>query len=235
MTQDAAPARRQPADAARSTRRSSCSSSMARSARDGSRYRRTANPWQQDEARIERVMAARRVRARPDAGVHAPRRLPDGVPGRPARRPGRRAVRPVRERRRRGLPRDVDPGSRPRPRCRSCAATSGPIAPRKLWPTDAVRRPVGQDRAAERDRLRAVRLRRRGVGSRVQRGKYGRRAVQRGARGRPPRGRSATAGARTPEPDLGHRSCRPTAQPGFVEAFARALAAEARPAVSSSA
>ena len=30
-------------------------------ARDGSRYLRTPNPWQQDEARIERVMAARRV------------------------------------------------------------------------------------------------------------------------------------------------------------------------------
>ena len=30
-------------------------------ARDGSRYLRTPNPWEQDEARIERVMAARRV------------------------------------------------------------------------------------------------------------------------------------------------------------------------------
>ena len=30
-------------------------------ARDGGRFRRTADPWEQDEARIERVIAARRA------------------------------------------------------------------------------------------------------------------------------------------------------------------------------
>ena len=39
-------------------------------ARDGGRYFRTPNPWQQDEERIERVIGAAPRRARADAGVH---------------------------------------------------------------------------------------------------------------------------------------------------------------------
>ena len=48
--------------------------------RDGSRYRRTANPWQQDEARIERVKAARRVELAQMQAYMTHDGLPDGVP-----------------------------------------------------------------------------------------------------------------------------------------------------------
>ena len=63
-------------------------------------------------------------RARPDAGVHDPRGLPDGVPRGPPRRPDGGSVRPVRPLSRPWPAARDGPGPGPRPRSRSCAATS---------------------------------------------------------------------------------------------------------------
>ena len=66
-------------------------------ARDGGRYLRTAEPVGAGRG-ADRAGHRRAPRgARADAGVHAPRRLPHGVPHPAARRPGSGAVRPVRE------------------------------------------------------------------------------------------------------------------------------------------
>ncbi len=50
-------------------------------ARDGGRYRRTPNPWQQDEERIERVIAARRLELAQMQAYMRHDGLLHGVPG----------------------------------------------------------------------------------------------------------------------------------------------------------
>ena len=61
-------------------------------ARDGGRYPRTAEPWAQDEARIERVIATRRAELA-QMQAYVTRRLLHGVPRPGAGRPGGRTVR----------------------------------------------------------------------------------------------------------------------------------------------
>ena len=174
-------------------------------ARDGSRYRRTPNPWQQDEERIERVMAARRPELaqmqaymRHDGCLH-------GVPRRellddPAAAPCGRCANDVG----RGLPREVDP-ERVRAAVSFLRRDLRTIKPRLLWPTDAVPGLSGKITPPNEIGLRAVRLRRRRVGdATVQRGKDVDGRVLAASSSRPRRGRSAIGGGRQPAPDLGH-------------------------------
>ena len=94
-------------------------------ARDGGRFSRTAEPWEQDEERIERVIATRRAElAEMQAYVDHDGCCMEFL-ARAAGRPGGRTVRPMRQRR---GPADVARG-RPRPGRRgdrrSCGATCG--------------------------------------------------------------------------------------------------------------
>ena len=197
-------------------------------ARDGSRYRRTATPWEQDEARIERVKAARRVElAQMQAYMTHEGCLMEFL-RRPPRRPDRRALRPVRPLPR---PRDVardGPGSRRR----------GDLVPAPRPPTDRAaqavagrrgRRPVGQDRPTERARPRPV-------GPTATRGGGGRSSAARTVDGAFSSelvggGGAGDPGPLAPEPatDLGHvRAVRLAAR--FRRGVRSRACAEARPA-----
>ena len=141
-------------------------------ARDGGRYTRTAEPWAQDEERIERCIAARRAELAADAGVHATTtaacmefldRLLDD--------PGAAPCGQMRERRRARPCRATVDRELVRRRGHVPAARPPDDRAAAQWAADAVPRLSGQDRPAERDRHGAVRLRRRGLGARVQRGK----------------------------------------------------------------
>ena len=146
-------------------------------ARDGGRYTRTAEPWAQDEARIERVIATRRAElAEMQAYVDytgcsmefLARALDD-----PAAEPCGRCAN--------DLGRPMSTRDRPRPgRRRDRVPAARPADDRAA---EAVGRrrgagPQGQDRPAERARHGAVRLRRRGLGTRRPAGQGGGRPVR---------------------------------------------------------
>ena len=187
----------------RSPRRSSCSSSMARWPATAARYLRTPNPWQQDEERIERVMAARRSElAQMQAYM-----LHDGCYmeflTRPARRSGRRAVRAVLERRRSRAAPEVDP-ERVRAAVSFLRRDLRTISPRLLWPTDAVPGLSGRITPPNEIGCALCVYGDAGWGRDVQRGKYvdgrfSRELVVASARAIRDRWRPQ------PEPDLGHR------------------------------
>ena len=171
----------QPAARASSTRRSSCSSSTARSAKIGGRWFRTPKPWEPDEERIARVTATRRaelaqMRAYVDhdgCRMEFLTRLLDD----PAAAPCGRCANDVGQ----GMPRDVDPAlveaavdflRRDLPADRAA----------KRWvERDAVAEGVRPSSAAERARDRAVLLRRPGLGTRGPAVARRRRAVLRRA------------------------------------------------------
>ncbi len=178
-------------------------------ARDGGRYTRTAEPWAQDEARIERVIATRRAElAEMQAYVDhtgcsmefLARALDD---------PGGRTVRQMRQR---PGPADVA-RDRPRPgRRRDRVPAARPADDRAAQAVGRRRgaRPEGQDRPAERARHGAVRLRRRGLGTRRPAGQGGGRPVRSRAGRRARRRPSATAGIRCRGPS-GSRRCHRSA------------------------
>ena len=170
--------------------------------RDGSRYRRTATPWEQDEARIERVKAARRVElAQMQAYMTHEGCLmeylvdllddPTAAPcGQCARCRGR------------GMSRETDPDH-------VAAAISflrrdlRPIAPRKQWPAGAVDGLSGKIAPPNEPGLALSVLGDAGWGREVQRGRsvdgaFSSELVAAAAQGDP--------GALAPEPstDLGH-------------------------------
>ena len=189
--------------------------------RDGSRYRRTSNPWAQDEARIERVKAARRVElAQMQAYMTHEGCLmeylvdllddPTAAPcGRCARCRGR------------GLPRETDPDH-------VAAAISflrrdlRPIAPRKQWPAGAVDGLSGRIAPPNEPGLALSVLGDAGWGREVQRGRSVDGAFS---------SELVAAAARAIQ-DRWHPDPAPTwvtfvpsdSRPGFVEGFARALA-----------
>ena len=174
-------------------------------ARDGSRYLRTPNPWQQDEERIERVLAARRL----ELGQMQAYMRHDGcymeflarLLDDPAAAPCGRCSNDVG----RGLRREVDPDRVHRgglvPQARPAIdQAAAPVA------GGCGARPVGADHATERDRLRPLRVRRRGVGeSRPARQVRGRRLLQRNSSW-PRLARSAIAGGLSQHPS-GSRRC----------------------------
>jgi ATP-dependent DNA helicase RecQ len=189
--------------------------------RDGSRYRRTSSPWAQDEARIERVKAARRVElAQMQAYMTHGGCLmeylvnllddPTAAPcGQCARCRGG------------GLPRETDPEL-------VSAAISflrrdlRPIQPRKQWPAGAVDGLSGRISPPNEAGLALSVLGDAGWGREVQRGRsvdgaFSSELVAAAARAIDERWR--------PDPAPAWVTFVPsTSRPGFVEGFARALA-----------
>jgi ATP-dependent DNA helicase RecQ len=192
-------------------------------ARDGSRYRRTPNPWSQDEARIERVVAARRAElAQMQAYMSHPgclmeflvRQLDDPDP----RRCGR-CVNCVGT----GLPRDVEQEL-------VHAAVSflrrdlRTIEPRKRWPAEAIEGLSGSIEPANRLGMALCVYGDAGFGRQVQQGKYVDGVFS---------AELVTASARAirdrwrPSPAPTWVTALPsTARRGIVDAFARSLAGQ---------
>jgi ATP-dependent DNA helicase RecQ len=190
-------------------------------AREGSRYRRTPNPWSQDEARIQRVVAARRAElAQMQAYMRHPgclmeflvRQLDDPDP-----RPCGRCVNCVGA----GLPRVVEPEL-------VHAAVSflrrdlRTIEPRKRWPIDAIEGLSGHIIPANQLGMALCVYGDAGFGRQVQQGKYVDGVFS---------AELVTASARAirdrwrPSPAPTWVTALPsTAQRGIVDAFARSLA-----------
>ncbi len=192
-------------------------------ARDGGRYLRTPNPWQQDEARIERVMTARRAEL---AQMQAYTRhdgcymefLTDLLDDPTAARCGRCSNDVGR-----GLPREVDP-ERVRAAVSFLRRDLRTIKPRKQWVPDAVEGLSGRITPPNEVGCALCVYGDAGWGRDVQRGKYvdgrfARELVIASARAIRDRWR--------PEPAPAWVTGLPSsAQRGIVDAFARSLAAE---------
>jgi len=192
-------------------------------ARDGGRYLRTPNPWQQDEERIERVMAARRLElAQMQAYMRhdgcymefLARLLDD-----PTAAPCGRCSNDVG----RGLPREVDP-ERVRAAVSFLRRDLRTIKPRMLWAPDAVPGLSGKITPPNEVGCALSVYGDAGWGRDVQRGKYvdgqfGRDLVIGAAR--------AIRDRWQPRPEPAWVTAVPTSvRPGMNEAFARSLAAE---------
>ena len=192
-------------------------------ARDGSRYLRTPNPWQQDEERIERVLAARRL----ELGQMQAYMRHDGcymeflarLLDDPAAAPCGRCSNDVG----RGLPREVDAD-------RVVAAISflkrdlRTIKPRLMWPADAVPGLSGRISPPNEIGCALCVYGDAGWGRAVQRGKNVDGAFS---------GELVVASARAirdrwrPQPAPEWVTAMPsTAQRGIVDRFARSLASE---------
>ncbi len=190
-------------------------------ARDGTRYLRTPNPWQQDEARIERVMAARRSEL---AQMQAYMRhegcymefLTDLLDDPAAARCGRCSNDVGR-----GLPREVDP-ERVRAAVSFLRRDLRTIAPRLMWASEAVDGLSGRITPPNEIGCALCVYGDAGWGRDVQRGKnvdgrFSRELVVASARAIRDRWRP------TPEPTW-VTGLPSTAQRGIVDAFARSLA-----------
>ncbi len=192
-------------------------------ARDGSRYLRTPNPWQQDEERIERVLAARRL----ELGQMQAYMRHDGcymeflarLLDDPAAAPCGRCSNDVGH----GLPREVDAD-------RVVAAISflkrdlRTIKPRLMWPADAVPGLSGRISPPNEIGCALCVYGDAGWGRAVQRGKNVDGAFS---------GELVVASARAirdrwrPQPAPEWVTAMPsTAQRGIVDEFARSLASE---------
>ena len=194
-------------------------------ARDGSRYLRTPNPWQQDEARIERVMAARRSELeqmqaymRHDGCyMEFLARLLDD----PSAAPCGRCSNDVG----RGLPRDVDP-ERVRAAVSFLRRDLRTIKARVVWVPDAVPGLSGKITPPNEVGCALCVYGDAGWGRDVQRGKdvdgqFGRDLVIGAAR--------AILDRWQPRPAPAWVTAVPSmAQRGIVEVFARSLATELR-------
>ena len=146
-------------------------------AREGGRFTRTAEPWAQDEARIERVIATRRAElAEMQAYVDytgcsmefLARALDD-----PAAEPCGKCANDLGRPMSTEIDRDLVDAA-----IEFLRRDLRTIGPRKQWVADAVPGPQGQDRPAQRARHGAVRLRRRGLGTRRPAGQGGGRPVR---------------------------------------------------------
>ena len=117
-----------------SRRCSRCSTSTAPYAATKGGWESTGQASAYDEDRYRRVARGPRARAAGDARLPRDRRVPDGVPARPARRPRARSLRPLRQLRR----------PRPLGGTVSAAAVAGgrgaavppgvAVEPRRMWP-----------------------------------------------------------------------------------------------------
>ena len=192
-------------------------------ARDGSRYLRTPNPWQQDEARIERVQAARRLELEQMQAYlrhegclmeFLTRLLDDPAAARCGRCSNDVG---------RGLPREVDP-ERVKAAVSFLRRDLRTIKPRLLWASDAVADLSGRITPPNEIGCALCVYGDAGWGRDVQRGKYvdgqfGRELVVASAR--------AIRDRWHPRPEPTWVTAMPsTAQPGIVAAFGRSLAAE---------
>jgi ATP-dependent DNA helicase RecQ len=192
-------------------------------ARHNGRYLRTPNPWHQDEARIERVLAARRLELEQ---MQAYTRhdgcymefLTDLLDD-PAAAPCGRCSNDIG----RGLPREVDP-ERVRAAISFLRRDLRTIKPRKQWTADAVLGLSGRITPPNEVGCALCVYGDAGWGRDVQRGKYvdgrfGRDLVVASARAIRDRWR--------PQPEPTWVTGLPsTAQRGIVDAFARSLASE---------